>query len=280
MNRTELEKLFESVGKGKVDSAISESDKTTKKIVRNINGLNQDVFEYLESIIGEDGKIPSSKVNSANSSIREIEFEYITELEDSITNSIEKIGSETVDEYVKKSSSVKTVVSLLSAPLITSIKDDIVREVFSREIKGTSLRSRIRGLSVILSSEVSKSVRYGILMKESISKISRRVRDVIKASTWQIKRLISSEILTALRIAALVFGEHTGILEGIKIIDNRGRHGGHHLHKCYEYAEEDKYGMGKGIYKTKDRYILDPHPQCTAYFSFILKDELFGKDAD
>lgn len=278
MTKSELEELFAKIGKGEVDSAIKEADKISNRVVRTINGLNQDILDKLHDE-AENGKVPSSKVNTADSVIRAVGREYVTEIEDAILDAVERMGGEMVDRYVKSSTKYPEVSALLSASLIATIKKDVTKEIFAREINGARLKDRVRALSTMLTYEVMKSVKYGVLLKESVAKTFRKVTDAIKANVWQIKRILTSELLTTLRMATLLFGEMTGIVKAVRIIDNRGRHGGHTLHKCYIYAEEDKYGWGKGVYKVTDRFILDPHPNCTAYFEFILNDKLFGKDA-
>ena len=158
-----------------------------------------------------------------------------------------------------------------------NIVSEISDYVFNREGKdGIVLSDRIASVVGFLRDNIQREIRYGVLRGESVNRISRRIISVFEQTSWQFKRIVTTEIPTALRKGIATIGGKTNVVKAIKIYDTPGRiahPGRHHHHECYRLAEQDMYGMGKGVYLPKDTFILDPHPQCTAYFRFILKED-------
>lgn len=267
-----------------MDEGMKLASDGTDKVTKLLSGVTQELVPKFDNMINEDGEIPTYRINTASKEvdlieedIREIIMEGFEDIiDEAVSNSVDSV----VDTFVKYSVSLAVLKGLLSRENISESERAVKEFLMEREINGLTVVDRISGVSSLLISEIRKSVRYGIISKESISKIMKRIKDAINRSVWQIKRIFSSEVATSLRAVISIIGEKLGIIKGVKIIDNRGRHAYHHTHMCYKYAEEDKYGMGKGVYKVSDTYILDPHPQCTAYFEFVFKDNIFSKGED
>lgn len=261
--------------------SIEQSSKESERVARVMRGLNADLYASLDKYTDDNGVIPTSRLNSFNAEIKELEAEYLTEIEDALIATVESVIDEVTEATYKELEKIPDVSAMLTSTIMRDTKELALEELLKRKVDEVKVDSRIKALTISITALIGREVRNSILLKKKASDISKRVDDVIKSNTWTVKKLITSEVLTSIRLSILKLGDKLGILKGIKIIDNRGRHGGHHLHKCFKYAEEDKYGMGKGVYKTTDTYILDPHPQCTAYFEFILKDKYStGRDAD
>lgn len=253
-----------------VDLAINKVDSVRKEI-------NSVLMEYSK----EDGTISESRIRTLLNELDDIEQGLGEQIEDSL--------SELADSSAKKTS--KKLIGGIVAVAGVSLafggsrpkRDDIVKDankyVFDRELNGMKVGKRITALSGSLRDTMQQSVRYGVNIGESVTKISRRVKKAVDKATWQVKRIVTTEIPSMFRSVLATVGGKMGILKGVKIIDNRGRHRYHETHECYKLAEKDPYGWGKGVYKTTDTHVFDPHPQCTAYFHYVINPDKV-KDGD
>jgi hypothetical protein len=151
------------------------------------------------------------------------------------------------------------------------INTDVAKYVVNRFGEdGLVLSDRVWNVSGEIRDEMSKTLRSGIIRGESVSSLIKRVRTVHDNETWKIRRLVVTEGNTAHRAATSYNAERSEVVKGIKINDRPG-HNNHTKHKCYLLAQEDPYGMGKGVYKPGDSQIFSPHPNCTSYITYVLK---------
>lgn len=119
-----------------------------------------------------------------------------------------------------------------------------------------------------IANDVRKIVRQGLLAGEDVGSIINKVSQSVKDSDWKIIRIVESEIYTAYRYQ---FGETASKngFDWIKIHESFPRHPRRRQHRCYPLANTDKYGMGKGVYKSTDVEIFFPHPQCTSWLEVV-----------
>lgn len=258
------DKLFDSINSD-VDYVLNKVDRVRKEV-------NSILLEYAN----KDGKIPHHRIQTLLRELDKIE----SSIEDEIVESIEEFNESTADKTSKHL--VEAIVATVGVSMIagkkrpnrSEITNEVTEFMSSREINGITTEKRIDAVSGILRDTMQQSIRYGVITGESATTISRRVKKAVDRAVWQVKRIVTSEIPTAFRKTIATVGNKLGVIQAVKIIDNRGRHKYHESHECYKLAEQDKYGWGKGVYKTSDGYIFDPHPQCSAYFRYILKKHL------
>lgn len=131
-----------------------------------------------------------------------------------------------------------------------------------------TLQQRTQVLSSELTADVRKAIRQGVLGGVDVSDIVNNVSEIVEGSAWQVNRMVESEIYTAYRYQ---FG-HTSDKNGfdwIRIHESFPRHPRRKMHRCYPLANADKYGKGKGVYKSTDVEIFFPHPQCTSWLELV-----------
>lgn len=131
-----------------------------------------------------------------------------------------------------------------------------------------SLKQRTQVTSSEIIGDLRKRVRQGVLGGEDIAVILEDVYETLEGKRWQINRIVESEIYTAYRYQ---FG-HTSDRNGfdwIRIHESFPRHPRRKMHRCYPLANTDKYGKGKGVYKSTDVEIFFPHPQCTSWLELV-----------
>ena len=127
-----------------------------------------------------------------------------------------------------------------------------------------TLEQRSKVFSAKLMSDIRKAIRQGVMGGSDVSDIIRDISDITEGIAWEVNRLVESEIYSAYRYQ---FG-HTSDKNGfdwIRIHESFPRHPRRRHHRCYPLANTDKYGKGKGVYKSTDEEIYLPHPQCTSW---------------
>lgn len=266
------------------DDINKEIDKLASEIIGNTQGHADDIADDLYGVrtrimdlLAEyemkDGKISKSRLRSLLRELDEIEIE----ISDDFYGNIDKAVTDVTKDAEKNLNGV--LIAALGIAIIYGASKDrpdsdkfiesIRNEVFNEEINGMSLRDRIASSSRYLRDALQQAISYGIYNGETVGVIYRRVRETISENMWRFKRIITTELPIAFRRTIAKIGGNVGVIKAVKIIDNRGRHRYHESHECYRLAEQDKYGMGKGVYLPTDAFIFDPHPQCTAYYHYI-----------
>lgn len=276
----DINKKIEELSSEIFDKSAKDAEATINKIDR----IRADINDILVEYANKDGTIPEHRIRTLTNELNDIE----SGIGDTFFESIDKSITETSKKAEKII--IGALITTLGASLVFGGKGGrpnsgkIVKEiseyVFNRNVNGVKLSNRINSVTGILRDEIQRAIRQGINLRESITGISRRVKKAFEKTSWQIKRVFTTELPIALRTGIATIGGRTGIVKAVKIIDNRGRHKNHENHECYRLAEQDKYGMGKGIYKPQDTFIFDPHPQCSAYFQYIVDPEKIGGGND
>lgn len=247
------------------------------EIVDEIDDIRLRINDLLMEYSRKDGKISPSRIKTLTDELDAIEGIIGTEFYDAVDEAIEEVSEKTEENLKGVLISVLGVALLFGGankvPKSKDIVNDIFDFVFNEEVNGTKLSDKISSVAGFLRDEIQQAIRYGTHLGENVSQISQRVKDAFDKSAWRIKRVITTEIPKAFRKLILELGRRSGVIKAVKIIDNRGRHRYHERHECYRLAEQNPYGMGKGVYLPKDTYILDPHPQCSAYYHYILNEE-------
>ena len=119
---------------------------------------------------------------------------------------------------------------------------------------------------------IATQLRSDIIRGRTIDEMVRNIRKIYNNETWMIRRLVITETNTAYRKATAESIERSEVADWLRIVDNRGRHKYHKSHRCYELAEEDRYGMGT-CSKPTDKEIFSPHPQCTSFLAPVIKTD-------
>lgn len=243
--------------------------------ISEVDEARKEVLDILLKYAGEDGKIDKAKVRKI---LREIE-QLDNGMQDDLIAQVEGTIDETTDTAIK--STLVALGALVAAGLISrSLLKERVKQRMSEVGKdGITTEQRIRDMTGGILDHARTVIRSGVLRGDSVTKINRDLTKAFEKNEWKIRRLIMTEGMHAYRESIADMAKDLkseGVIKAVRIVDNRGRHPNHKRHECYRLAEQDKYGWGKGVYRPEDTFIYNPHPQCTAYYRFILVDELKG----
>lgn len=270
----EINKAIDELASEIIESSIRSSE----DIVDDLYDIRLKINDLLDKYAKKDGTISPSRLRTLMEELNDIEGEIGVEFYDAMDKAIEDVSEKTANNLTSVLIAVLGVAVVFGgkdkAPKDGEIAGILIDFIFNRESYGTNLAEKISSVAGYLRNEFQQAIQYGIQLRENVTQISRRVREAFKRSAWRFKRIITTEIPLAFRKGLLTLGGWLGVIKAVKIIDNRGRHRYHESHECYRLAEQDPYRMGKGVYLPKDTYILDPHPQCSAYYHYILSDEI------
>ncbi|MEH7456324.1 hypothetical protein V7183_03585 [Bacillus sp. JJ1127] len=158
------------------------------------------------------------------------------------------------------------------------VNKHVLKFLINREgTDGLILSDRVWNLAGGLRDELSKKIRSSIIRGESISKLSKAIKEVHDNEAWKIRRVAVSESNNAYRGATLYSAQESNIVKAVKLIDNGHRHPNHSNHVCHKLAKADDYGLGAGVYPMKESLmaqLISPHPQCSSRLNYIMKDEV------
>lgn len=193
-----------------------------------------------------------------------------------VDKEIRKLEKELSESFSESTlNSIKAVLAITTSYLISELnfknKNKINAEKFfgNNVVIGDRTLSQRTAIAVSnLFVDVEKIYRKGIIAGQDVGSIAKEIEDAFSKNMYQFNNIIRSELFMAYRIQ---FGESVD-KNGIKWIrfhESFPRHPNRKRHKCYELANKNKYGKGKGIYKPTDSNIYFPHPQCTGWLEIL-----------
>lgn len=283
MNNAEkdVNKIIEEV----TESILNDVNMYSDRVVKEVDFVRKEVNDILLRYAKDDGTIPKHRINSLLRELDDLEIEFseviIDKLEEQTINTSKTLNKTVVGGLIAVLGVSIAFGSITNVPDEEGFTADMLSYLKDNKIDNLTIYDRINRLAGLFRDEMQRTIRYGILSGQTFHKIALEVKKTIDKGLYQVKNIIKTEIPNIIRKGLITIGGKLKVLKAIKIIDNRGRHPYHYHHQCYKYAEQNKYGMGKGVFKPSDTYILTPHPQCTAYFQYIFDDKkLQGVDAD
>lgn len=254
---------------------MNENRRMQNGSISEVDEARLEIIDLLSEHADGDGKISKRRIKAVLSDLEEVE----EVIQDGLTASMEETVDKTTERAIN--ASMAALGALATSGIISkrSIKETVRESVLKRIASdGVTLEDRIYRIAGGLIDEVRDTVRSGVLRGDSATAISRNVKKTFERDEWKIRRIIMTEGNNAYReTIGEVAIAGSSVIKAVQIKDNRGRHRNHESHECYRLAEQDMYGWGKGVYRPQDEFIYDPHPQCTAYFRFILADDLKRK---
>lgn len=254
---------------------MNENRRMQNGSISEVDEARLEIIDLLSEHADGDGKISKRRIKAVLSDLEEVE----EVIQDGLTASMEETVDKTTERAIN--ASMAALGALATSGIISkrsikeTVRESVLKRIASDEV---TLEDRIYRIAGGLIDEVRDTVRSGVLRGDSATAISRNVKKTFERGEWKIRRIIMTEGNNAYReTIGEVAIAGSSVIKAVQIKDNRGRHRNHESHECYRLAEQDMYGWGKGVYRPQDEFIYDPHPQCTAYFRFILADDLKRK---
>lgn len=250
-------------------------DDETQKAMENID----DKLDELQSLV-----IATLIANSKEQTVEVIDENGNTKKEQrTVVKNRQPIDSEMYKEEVKMSddvyesvmNSIKTVLAITTSYIVSELGLQNKYKLNADNIFGKGVvigdRTLNQRTSIVISNlfrEIEKIYRKGIIAGQDIGSLSKEIESVIKKNRYQFENIVRSELFMAYRIQFGQSVEMNGV-EWIRFHESFPRHPNRKQHKCYELANDDKYGKGKGVFKPTDSIIFFPHPQCTGWLEIL-----------
>jgi hypothetical protein len=261
----ELDAIFKRI-------AAEHGKLTAKQVefaVREIGRIRGEIADMLADYAGADGTIKRSRL-----------MRLLRELE-TVEQSMRQYGTDALNDVIKESAEFAVeranvaVEKVVGVALVTaSLNQNVLDYVASRfGDDGLVLSDRVWSTSGVIRDAIATQLRSDIIKGESVGTMVRNVRKVYDNQTWMIKRLVVTESNTAYRTANAMSVERSEVADWVRIVEQGSRHPRHHQHMCYKLAHEDRYNMGRGIFRPTDTEIYQPHIQCSSYIVPVLKEE-------
>lgn len=252
-----------------LDRYYEENRRMQNGAISDVDSVRKEVIDILTQYAGEDGVISRERVQQV---LRELDVSEST-YENVLNEVVEEVVDRTIERAINLSIAALGV--YLTVDMIPrSISENIKELVLSRPISdGLSMADRFYRLAGNIHDGIRSIVRDGIIRGSTIVAISREISRFLGRNEYHIRNIIMTEGFNIYRRTLVETAKISGVVRAVKIVDNRGRHRYHERHRCYILAERDTYGWGKGVYRLDDAYIYYPHPQCTAYYRFLLIPE-------
>lgn len=256
--QAELDAIFERLER----EYMRLNERQQRYAVREIGRIRSEIAEFLAEYADDKGVITRRRLSRVLRDLDEIE-RSLREQGEIVMNRI----IEETTEWTTKAVTNAAGISLSNAQF-DRVNEHVVRYVTKRfGDDGLVLSERIWGLSGEIRDELSTVIRSGIIRGDGINSMIPRIRQVYDNETWKIRRLARNESVTAHRAAISYNAQSSDIVRWVKF-----HHGEKRSDACVSLANEDRYGMGRGIFKPTDTDIWMPHVQCTGYITYVLDE--------
>lgn len=287
----ELAEIFKAL-----DHALPKKNAQAKRAVGRSKLIVSDVLAKHTS---SDGTIPRNKQTAVMSELVYVEGDIYRQLRAELLLILTDVSETTTTRLAEALVAAIGVSPLVEAGVITEslmeIAEGFVEALFwaltgssyskhvestvnsafrRRDGDGKALNDRIRNIASILHREIQTTIRQSIRKGENTAEILRKVDRIYRTMDWRVDTVTETEALYTMRQAVAKFAEESEIVVALKIVDfPHGDPAEHRRHKCYEYANANEYGLGKGIYPVTARKIRNPHPRCRSALMLVLADE-------
>jgi hypothetical protein len=239
--------------------------------IREIGRIRLEIVELLAEYDGGDGTIKRQRLNRLLRDLEQIE------------KRVRENGMDALETVIRESAEWTTTAvtgalgEVVGASAVVGIALDKINEQTFRYVvnrfseDGLVLSDRVWQLAGDQRDELSRVLRSGIIRGESVNTMVRKVREVYENETWKIRRLVVTEGNVANRAATGYNAQASDVVKALKITD-RGGHKNHANHRCHILANQNRYGLGVGVYPKDNTEIWSPHPNCRAIVTYVLDE--------
>ncbi len=240
-------------------------------------------------------------LTSVENEIKRLDSKVLSTIGTSINKSVKMGLDNTIDRLsVYRDFLPATFAIEPTSSVFNSIYHDAVRALYRRPLDGIELSERVWNVQKTSITQIRKLIAKGYLYGEPSNKIAEQVRrlllisdsdmrtkkwkaffeeyppgrGVYKSAYKNTQRIIRSEINSAFRMAQSEYAAKRSWIIGVKW--NRVA-GAEEEPECDEYASQDLYNLGSGVYPGGD--IPISHPNCLCYLPDIVDTTVFKSGA-
>ena len=237
-----------------LDEVMDEDKRITDETLAKLKALQPEYFAVIRSYTRADGTINPSRINSLYRDLEALEGDYRAVLEESVEQGVSAVTKVTVAYLISRyfSNGIRTLM-------------DIDTFTDNRNLDGLTLGDRSRIMGGDLTDSIRRKMRRSIYQGATASDLYDSVIDSFEDEEWKAKRLVTSEMNNSYRGQFAETLKNNGE-EYVQFYESQWcTHKRHNTHKCHLLANEDRYGLGAGVFKVTDSEIYSPHPQCRGY---------------
>lgn len=288
----EIEEIFD-----KLERSLP---KKNTQVVRAVERSRLLIADILAKYTGSDGKIPRNRLSTVLNDLAKLEGEIYRNLRDELRVILTQTSEQAtlgIAEAVVTIIGLATLIEIAGIPeAISDLTVGVVEAIFSA-LTGSTYRKytdsailsafnrigeddlvlsdRLRNIARTIRKEIETTLRQSIRKGEGTAEILRKVDGAYSDLDWRLDTLVETEAMYVMRQVVAKFGEESGLVSAVKIVDfPHGKPGEHERHKCHIYANRDEHGLGKGVYPIGTRKIRNPHPRCRSRLLYVLVNEL------
>lgn len=250
--------------------------------LRELDRIRLELIDLLLRYADRDNRITINRINSLLRELERLEEKLREVLDGTIKTGIKESGMYGLKTGLTAiSGSLTGIQTGTIEPTIEAARFNYINDlVFQYAVNrfgsdGLVLSDRIWRLSREQYDQIESVIRTGIINGTSVNTMVAQVRKIYANETWKIRRLVVTEGNTAYRTATAYAAQESRVVKGLRI--HRGR-ANQAEHRCSQLEKIDRYGLGAGIYLPTDPEVLNPHPNCTSYVTYVLREVHNGVD--
>lgn len=262
----------------KVAVKLSENlDKLHSTLDRDLKRKQDKVYKELKleltevydlvSELADGDTIPINKAGVAKKRLNEFERQLRTTYEESITELVTEVSEKTYREYER----VFGEEGMAEEEFVSKVVNSIMR---TKMEDGLDMFDRFRRNALVIRQAIETVVIYRILSRGDIKLLLREIATEFDSLKWTISRVVKSELFSANRRAVLETLKKLGDDYVVDFTDGMCGQPNHYEHSCYTLAQEDRHGLGRGVFTSQDTDIVYPHPACTSKISIRKRDDV------
>ncbi len=265
------------------DAYLEASEDMSDSVVKDVASTRLQVVDLIEEYANKDNTISRSRVNTLLRDLEAVEREIRDVTESALIGAME----DSVDIAYSDAFTAFQKALGLSADFVLTAKvaeSEILsglngRKPTPRNIAeylaqrtgpdGLTLSNRVWQFAGDQRAEMGNVLRRGIIRGDTTTKMVREIRGVYDTEAWKARRLAITEANTAYRTAIGYTAEKSKFVSALRLIP-----GVHQSEKCVSVSQQNRHGLGAGIFLPGDADIYNIHPYCTAYTQYILSEEV------
>lgn len=278
-NERRLNELLAGLHEYYLDATAGMSDKVAADIAKT----RLDVVDLIEEYANKDDKISRARVNTLLRDLEAVEREMRTVAETSLTGVMKdsaEIGySDALTAFQKAlglSADFVLTAKVAQSLVLPTLTDKTpsprnLAEYLAQRTgpDGLTLSDRVWQFAGDQRAEMGNVLRRGIIRGDTTAKMVREIRGVYETEAWKARRLAITEANTAYRTAIGYTAEKSKFVSALRLVPGIKR-----SEKCVSVSQQDRHGLGAGIFLPSDTDIYNIHPHCTAFTQYILSEEV------
>lgn len=262
---------------------LNASADMSDKVARDVSKTRLQVVELIEEYANKDDTISRTRVNTLLRDLEAVEREIRSVTESALIGAMEDSADiafrdafTAFQKALGLSAEFVATAKVAQSVVLPTLTDKTpsprnIAEYLTHRTgpDGLTLSDRVWQFAGDQRAEMGNVLRRGIIRGDTTAKMVREIKGVYETESWKARRLAITESNTAYRTAIGYTAEKSKFVSALRLIPGRK-----HSEKCVSVSQQDRHGLGVGIFLPSDSDIYNIHPHCTAYTQYILSEEV------